>query len=307
MGRRKKNNQKEELPFAEGPAECRQVAQAKFRVEIRRPVWTENKAKLIERYLYYFVLITKHGTYIDGFAGPQEPDKLQMWSAKLVLDNQPKWLQHFHLYDEDKQQYKRLLELKSAQPQYWYDAKGNRFKRDVNVYQGDFNLLIHDLLKSAKITQKQATFCLLDQRTFECHWATLQALAQYKEQGKNKIELFYFLPNSWQGRALAALKNDEILIKWWGRGDWEDVRKMRSQERRDVIVARFEEELGYKSVIPWPIYEKPHGSRIMYYMIHATDHDEAPKQMARAYRNAVKPKESAEQLEMFGLSTDPER
>ena len=34
-------------------------------------IWTENKAKLIERYLYYFVLITKHGTYIDGFAGPQ--------------------------------------------------------------------------------------------------------------------------------------------------------------------------------------------------------------------------------------------
>lgn len=37
---------------------------------IRRPIWTENKAKLIERYLYYFVLITRHGTYIDGFAGP---------------------------------------------------------------------------------------------------------------------------------------------------------------------------------------------------------------------------------------------
>jgi hypothetical protein len=35
-----------------------------------RAIWTENKAKLIERYLFYFVLITKHGAYIDGFAGP---------------------------------------------------------------------------------------------------------------------------------------------------------------------------------------------------------------------------------------------
>ena len=28
---------------------------------LRNPIWTENKARLIERYLYYFVLITKHG------------------------------------------------------------------------------------------------------------------------------------------------------------------------------------------------------------------------------------------------------
>jgi hypothetical protein len=40
------------------------------------PVWTRNKARLVQRYLRYFVFITRHGTYIDGFAGPQEPDKL---------------------------------------------------------------------------------------------------------------------------------------------------------------------------------------------------------------------------------------
>jgi hypothetical protein len=34
------------------------------------PVWTENKAQFIMRYLRYFVYITKHGTYIDGFSGP---------------------------------------------------------------------------------------------------------------------------------------------------------------------------------------------------------------------------------------------
>lgn len=48
------------------------------------PVWTDNKAKLIERYLYYFVLVTRHSTYIDGFSGPQRPEKPSMWSAKLV-------------------------------------------------------------------------------------------------------------------------------------------------------------------------------------------------------------------------------
>ena len=34
------------------------------------PVWTDNKASLISRYIYCFELVTHHGTYIDGFAGP---------------------------------------------------------------------------------------------------------------------------------------------------------------------------------------------------------------------------------------------
>jgi hypothetical protein len=50
------------------------------------PIWTKNKAALIARYLRYFVFITKHGAYIDGFAGPQEPDKPEMWAAKRAED-----------------------------------------------------------------------------------------------------------------------------------------------------------------------------------------------------------------------------
>jgi hypothetical protein len=59
---------------------------------LRNPIWTENKVRLIERYLYYFVLITKHGTYIDGFAGPQYEDRPDAWAARLVLEIEPKWL-----------------------------------------------------------------------------------------------------------------------------------------------------------------------------------------------------------------------
>src|ERR1700730_4253148 len=57
-----------------------------------RPIWTENKAKLIERYLFYFVLITKHGAYIDGFAAPQDSTNPDAWSAKLVLALQLRFL-----------------------------------------------------------------------------------------------------------------------------------------------------------------------------------------------------------------------
>src|SRR6478609_5052656 len=80
------------------------------------PVWTDNKAHFIMRYLRYFVFITKHGTYIDGFAGPQEECMTDCWAAKLVLESEPRWIRHFHLCDEKRSQVKLLEHLKAAQP-----------------------------------------------------------------------------------------------------------------------------------------------------------------------------------------------
>lgn len=254
---------------------------------MRYPIWTENKAALIEQYLRLFVYITHHGTYIDGFAGPQKPDEANMWAAKLVMESQPKWFRHFFLYDIKQQQVSHLEGLKKLQPE-----------RDIQIFSGDFNVLIHDLLSSQCIKQKEATFCLLDQRTFECHWSTLKILADYKKDGNNKIELFYFLPNHWLDRALSAQQDDEKLRAWWGRDDWDGLRNMQRYERVMSFVHRIEEEFGYRSVYPWPIYERQDSGHIMYYMIHATDHFEAPKLMFRAYHKAI---QAREQLSLWPL------
>ena len=55
----------EDFLFELPPANLK-VAERKFKE--RNPIWTGCKAKLIERYLFYFVQITYHGTYIDAFA-----------------------------------------------------------------------------------------------------------------------------------------------------------------------------------------------------------------------------------------------
>src|SRR5436305_7705253 len=159
---------------------------------ITNPIRTENKSTLIERYLYYFVLITKHGTYIDGFAGPQRADKPDMWSAKLVLESEPRRLRRFYLFDRDPGQVNLLKSLKDTQRPR---EKGEP-KRAIDIFEGDFNEDVHGLLQRGCIREKEATFCLLDQRTFQCHWATVELLARHKPSGM-KIELFYFLPNSW--------------------------------------------------------------------------------------------------------------
>ncbi len=249
---------------------------------IRYPIWTENKAKLIARYLYYFVLVTKHGAYIDGFAGPQEADKPQMWAAKLVLETEPKWLRQFFLCDAKAENARQLEALKTSQP----PRKSREPTRTIEIYEGDFNSVVDEILASGKIKPKVATFCLLDQRTFECHWRTVRALAQHKTQG-TKIELFYFLGTGWLGRALAAQKDAKVLQAWWERDDWAKLRSMEHDERVTLFCRRFKDELGYKHVYPWPIFEKRSGGRIMYFMIHASDHDEAPPLMARAYRKAT--------------------
>ena len=206
-----------------------------------RPLWTKNKAKLIVRYLYYFVWVTKHGTYIDGFAGPQNKDREESWAAKLVLEDKPRWLRHFFLFDVKSKQAKLLEELRDTQPPP--NPEYNEKKRDIQVKRGDFNVLVKDLLRSGQIGPKEATFCLLDQRTFECHWDTLKALAAYKTSG-HKIELFYFLPNYWLNRAFSRQQDKQVIERWWGRSDWAKLPKMRTRERADLFTCRIAGGVG---------------------------------------------------------------
>jgi three-Cys-motif partner protein len=261
------------------------------------PVWTHHKARLIERYLRLFVYITKHGTYIDGFAGPQAAGNPETWAAKLVLESSPYRLRNFYLFERNRRSYGRLQAMrKTLRP----SARGEP-KRNIEVVHGDFNREVQKVLKPEVIKDTEATFCLLDQRTFECEWATVEALAKHKRSG-HKIELFYFLANSWIERAFAAVKKPATrrqLVAWWGREEGlPELERMDRSLRMQAFVHRLR-ELGYKSVKAWPIYGREEGRQtVMYFMVHATDHPDAPGLMSRAYRKAVLPLETKEQLDL---------
>jgi three-Cys-motif partner protein len=87
---------------------------------------------------------------------------------------------------------------------------------DVHVYPQDFNVGVDSILKENVIGEREATFCLLDQRTFECSWTTVAKLAGFK--APHKIELFYFLANKWLDRAMGK-KNPLDLERWWGSSE----------------------------------------------------------------------------------------
>src|SRR5271166_385514 len=97
----------EELPEASSAA-------GKDFKSLRFPLWTQNKAKLIQTYLQLFVYITHHGTYIDGFAAPQDAALPDTWAAKLVLEMEPKWFREFWLCDIDPKGLQKLRQLRDA-------------------------------------------------------------------------------------------------------------------------------------------------------------------------------------------------
>src|SRR5438094_10350669 len=98
-----------------------------------------------------------------------------------------------------------MREIKKSQPEP-RDKKGRKLPRTIDILKGDFNVNVEKILRPDEIAQKEATFCLLDQRTFECHWATVRSLAAYKKPPNNKIELLYFLGVGWLHRAISGIQ-----------------------------------------------------------------------------------------------------
>jgi three-Cys-motif partner protein len=255
------------------------------------PVWTEHKANFIQRYLKLFIQITKHGTYIDGFAGPQRLELEHAWSARLVLQIRPPFLRHFFLCEANHRSFKALRRCVEQMPK----DRG----RTIELFQADFNIAADQILGSRFITEKEATFCLLDQRMFECHWKTVEKLA--KKKSKMKIELFYFFGSGWVKRALAGVtRNQDIVQRWWGRGDYGTLKAKSREEISIMLQNRFRTELDYKFVTAYPIFKREHNEIVMYEMLHATDHEDAPELMNRAYRQAVRSAQKlAEQLTLI--------
>ena len=245
------------------------------------PSQTNSKSKLIAEYLTNFQRVTKGGLYIDGFAAPQSREHPEAWTARRVLEIEPKLIRAFWLCDIDEGGIGQLKALKS-------EHHRNPRSRRVSVHKGDFNEIVYDILKSDRFTPRAAIFALLDQRNTECHWKTVQALAG--RGGRTKIELLYFVGASWLHRSLTQSKTAERLAaidRWWGGDSWKSLIGMSQIQMVDRVAARFRFELGYNHVNAFPIFQDETGQRRSFYLIHASDHPEAPKLMTRAYIKTV--------------------
>ena len=246
-------------------------------VELSGRLWTGQKSRLIAEYLHRFLHVTKSGTYFDLFAGPQSETYDDGWSIKRVIERRDEGpnLGYFAACDNNPQQIKRLEQLRDTCADRPFTFK---------IYHGDANELVKKILHEAPTNLP--SFCLLDQRTFECDWATVKRVAEYKGNGDFKIEIFYFLAEAWLDRAWQSRKHRETLRRWWGRDDILEFFSLKNVFRAHSLKQRFIDEFGYKYVQPWSIHKQGDHGRTMYYMIHASDHHRATRLMSEAY-NAV--------------------
>jgi three-Cys-motif partner protein len=128
----------ESLPlFPELPVKTAQKIRRFKRID--QLIWSDHKARFIQQYLRYFVQITKHGAYIDGFSGPQYRDKLDAWRAALVLASEPKWLRRFYLCEIDEKSVEALRGLVTSQP-IPKSKSGRRLPRSITILSGRFQL-----------------------------------------------------------------------------------------------------------------------------------------------------------------------
>jgi hypothetical protein len=70
----------------------------------------------------------------------------------------------------------------------------------------------------------------------------------------------------------------------------------------ELVRRRFNDELGYKFSAAYPIFDREEGNKIMYYMIHASDHEDAPALMVRAHSKAVRSLPAETQLTLLDVS-----
>jgi len=198
------------------------------------------------------------------------------------MQNRPAWLRNYYLFDKDPIQFKHLKVLRKN---YLITHKDDGH-RTVKVIAGDCNRRLPQFLLANPIKEKEATFCLLDQRSTECSWATVQFIASHKgRKGGHKIELFYFLAQSWMNRALKSWRKDvpSRFRRWWGKDGLKDFVELTSNERGQYIADRFKTELGYKYATPFPIQKRGKEGCVMFWMIHASDHPRAIALMHDAY------------------------
>ena len=119
-----------------------------------------------------------------------------------------------------------------------------------------------------------------------------------------KVELFYFLAQGWIDRGIKSWKNDveERKRLWWGNENLDQFLNLRSFERGKFLAERFKSELGYKYAYPFPIQKHGESGSIMFWMVHASDHDRAPVLMMQAYNHVGAGRDFAEPCNQLELS-----
>jgi three-Cys-motif partner protein len=259
--------------------------------------WTKGKLEILRNYLDAFTTASKsvgERLYFDLFAGETEnvdritgePLQGSPWVA-LSVDDPPFTRLRFFEIDQPDELEARLRA----------DFPG----RDLRVYPGDCNMTIHEALEELRDLRWAPAFAFIDPNGPDVRWSTLEALATFKANRRNKVELWMLFPEPMFVRFLRTdggeVEPDHArrITVMYGTDEWLRIYEARLSGRLAPAEARSE----YVNLMRWRLqtllgYAWTHAlevhneqGRPIYHLIFATDHDAGDRIMRHLYGRAL--------------------
>lgn len=265
-------------------------------------IWTQSKLDLLRDYLDAFTTATKlrspkERIYLDLFGGePENVDRTTLnpidGSARIALDTANPPFSRLRFFELPPNAATLSATLSEEYP-----------GRDVGVYEGDCNETIGQALADLHRDDLAwaPTFAFIDPNGPDCHWTTLNALAEHKgPHAKTKVELWMLFPVPLFQRMLPKTgsvrqEDNERITRMYGTPEWHAVLaakldgQITATEAREEYVNlmrwRLEKVLGYG----WThsLLVNNESNRPIYYMVFATDSDPGKKIMRDLYEKAA--------------------
>ena len=249
-------------------------------VGIEAPLWTIDKSRLIDEYLHHFLLVTKHGVYLDLFAGRNTQLTPRIGPSGGFWNGAPRATLPFVT---------TRCATSSASRRTGCGILGGTTPRSASM----------KVMPTSAFTRCWREHLLLRRRRASALSTSVRSNATglpWKQSHNTSVKAIRSRCSIFSRRSgWTALGPAPATARNWrhggATGTTQHFRTLRSVERAIALCKRFRDELGYAYAVPFAIHEKGAGSRTMYYMIHASDHPAAAGLMARAYLRA-QPKEN---------------
>lgn len=257
--------------------------------------WTLNKLAILEDYLPAFNKASAKSptrVYIDLMAG--ESENIERGTG-TSFDGSPR----IAVGAEPGFTHLAFIEINPAKARSLREDLASSFPGDsrYQVYEGDCNLTIDQVLTNLDSYRWSPTFAFVDQQAAEINWSTLAKLAAFRK-GSRKSELWVLMSPAMIIKGITGTNGDAYakrVDRLYGDTAWRDIWKAWESKNLDpegfrsemvnLFRWRLEHDLGYQVTARIPM--RMQNNVPLYDMVFATDHFVGDKIMTSLYKAAA--------------------
>lgn len=259
--------------------------------------WTRGKLGILRDYLDAFTTASRSAgerLYFDLFAGePENVDRITgepvHGSPRVALSIEDPPFTRLRFFELDRPE-----ELEAR-------LRADFPSRDFRVIEGDCNETIHDALAELRPVSWAPAFAFIDPDGPDVRWTTLDALAAFKANRRNKVEVWMLFAEPMFVRFLRTDRgevepeHERRISDMYGTDEWLHIYRGRLDNQLTPAEARSEyvnlmrwrlqSILGYTWTHTLEVHNE-HGGPI-YHLIFATDHNAGDRIMRYLYGKAL--------------------